>query len=88
MSSTVAPKSSGEPDAGNDEGGDEADAIGTPAQTQPPTSDTDSLTGGARAQAVGGDLAETGTSLWPAAGGAVLLIAGFVVLMRTRRYAR
>ncbi|XHM68602.1 DUF1996 domain-containing protein [Streptomyces nigra] len=88
VSSTVAPKSSGEPDAGNDEGGDEADAIGTPAQTQPPTSDTDSLTGGARAQAVGGDLAETGTSLWPAAGGAVLLIAGFVVLMRTRRYAR
>ncbi|MEV8087843.1 DUF1996 domain-containing protein [Streptomyces nigra] len=88
VSSTVAPKSSGEPDAGNDDGGDEAEAIGTPAQTQPPTSDTDSLTGGARAQAVGGDLAETGTSLWPAAGGAVLLIAGFVVLMRTRRHAR
>ncbi|MEU6547755.1 DUF1996 domain-containing protein [Streptomyces sp. NPDC046859] len=88
VSSTVAPKSSGLPDAGNDSGDDEAEAIGTPAQTQPPTSDTDSLTGGARAQAVGGDLAETGTSLWPAAGGAVLLIAGFVVLMRTRRHAR
>ncbi|MFB8757382.1 DUF1996 domain-containing protein [Streptomyces nigra] len=87
-SATVEPKSSGRPDAGNDAGDDEAEVIGTPAQTQPPTSDTDSLTGGARAQAVGGDLAETGTSLWPAAGGAVLLIAGFVVLMRTRRHAR
>ncbi|KUL69120.1 MULTISPECIES: DUF1996 domain-containing protein [unclassified Streptomyces] len=85
---TVAPKVSGQPDAGNDAGDDQAEVIGTPAQTQPPTSDTDSLTGGARAQAVGGDLAETGTSLWPAAGGAILLIAGFVVLMRTRRHAR
>ncbi|MFF5494116.1 DUF1996 domain-containing protein [Streptomyces aquilus] len=34
----------------------------------------------------GGDsLAETGTQLWPAAAGAVLLISGFVLLRRTRR---
>ncbi|MEU6375010.1 DUF1996 domain-containing protein [Streptomyces sp. NPDC046909] len=32
-----------------------------------------------------GSLAETGTQLWPAAAGAVLLISGFVLLRRTRR---
>jgi hypothetical protein len=37
-------------------------------------------------QAVGsGDLADTGAQLWPAAAGAVLVIAGFVVLRRVRR---
>ncbi|MFE3163262.1 DUF1996 domain-containing protein [Streptomyces sp. NPDC059224] len=35
-------------------------------------------------QAVQGDLAETGTSLWPAAFGGLLLAAGFVLLWRTR----
>jgi hypothetical protein len=32
-----------------------------------------------------GNLAETGTQLWPAAAGAVLLICGFLLLVRTRR---
>ncbi|MFI9173625.1 DUF1996 domain-containing protein [Streptomyces lincolnensis] len=36
-------------------------------------------------QGSGGSLAETGSQLWPAAAGAVLLIGGFVLLMRTRR---
>ncbi|WP_257004426.1 DUF1996 domain-containing protein [Streptomyces sp. SA15] len=36
-------------------------------------------------QATGGGLADTGTQLWPAAAGAVLLISGFVLLRRTRR---
>ncbi|NUS24848.1 MAG: DUF1996 domain-containing protein [Streptomyces sp.] len=36
-------------------------------------------------QGGGGSLAETGTQLWPAAAGAVLLISGFVLLRRTRR---
>ncbi|WSQ15893.1 hypothetical protein OG604_05055 [Streptomyces sp. NBC_01231] len=38
-------------------------------------------------RATGGDLAETGTQLWPAAAGAVLLIWGFRLLLRTRRNA-
>lgn len=32
-----------------------------------------------------GSLAETGSQLWPAAAGAVLLVSGFVLLRRTRR---
>ncbi|MFF2133955.1 DUF1996 domain-containing protein, partial [Streptomyces olivochromogenes] len=36
-------------------------------------------------QAVTGDLAETGTNLWPAAAGGVLVIAGLVLLRRIRR---
>ncbi|MFR9798779.1 LPXTG cell wall anchor domain-containing protein, partial [Streptomyces sp. MS06] len=36
-------------------------------------------------QAASGDLAETGTTLWPAAAGGVLLLAGLAMLIRTRR---
>jgi hypothetical protein len=36
-------------------------------------------------QTAGGSLAETGSQLWPAAAGAILLICGFVLLRRTRR---
>ncbi|MFD6325197.1 DUF1996 domain-containing protein [Streptomyces sp. NPDC058442] len=36
-------------------------------------------------QTVSGGLAETGAQLWPAAAGAVLVIAGFVLLRRVRR---
>ncbi|MCT9111569.1 DUF1996 domain-containing protein [Streptomyces mirabilis] len=36
-------------------------------------------------QAVTGDLADTGTNLWPAAAGGVLVIAGLVLLRRIRR---
>ncbi|MFI6014168.1 DUF1996 domain-containing protein [Streptomyces sp. NPDC051243] len=98
VSSTVAPKSYGTPsaDADNDQaqggsgdGDDDANASGGAAQTQPAGvgDDTeDSL--GTKPQAVGGNLAETGTTLWPAAAGAVLLIGGFLVLIRARRSAR
>lgn len=42
---------------------------------------------GAQTAPQGGEasLAETGTQLWPAAAGAVLLVSGFVLLRRTRR---
>ncbi|MER5436017.1 DUF1996 domain-containing protein [Streptomyces sp. NPDC002588] len=40
---------------------------------------------GTQPQAVEGSLAETGTSLWPAAAGGLLVIAGFVVLYRDVR---
>ncbi|MFF4394096.1 DUF1996 domain-containing protein [Streptomyces sp. NPDC001480] len=50
----------------------------TGAQTEPQT----------EPQAQQGSLAETGAHLWPGALGAVLLIAGFVVLRRGRRSAR
>lgn len=92
LSSTVAPKAYGTPsataqaaDGSKDDGADEA---GTPAQTQPAAVGEESDGGsGTEPQAVGGDLAETGTTLWPAAAGAVLLMAGFLLLMRTRRRA-
>ncbi|KUL24622.1 DUF1996 domain-containing protein [Streptomyces regalis] len=94
VSSTVAPKSYGTPSATEDatapaQGGsadDAADAGSTPAQTQPAAVGEESG-GGTEPQAVGGGLAETGTTLWPAAAGAVLLMAGFLLLMRTRRRA-
>ncbi|MGC9539665.1 DUF1996 domain-containing protein [Streptomyces sp. UG1] len=92
VSSTVAPKAYGTPSAtAQAEGGsdnDDANAGGAAEQTQPGAAGDDSDAGsGTQPQAVGGDLAETGTTLWPAAAGAVLLTAGFVLLMRTRRRA-
>ncbi|MEU8991974.1 DUF1996 domain-containing protein [Streptomyces sp. NPDC048558] len=94
LSSTVAPKADGTPTAnenanGQGQGGDGAGSGSTPSQTQPAAGGDDSGAGsGTEPQAVGnGDLAETGTSLWPAAAGAVLLMAGFLLLMRTRRRA-
>ncbi|WP_254390365.1 DUF1996 domain-containing protein [Streptomyces sp. AC550_RSS872] len=95
VSSTVAPKAYGTPsptadaDAQAQDGSkdDGADAGSTPAQTQPAAGGEQSGGGsGTEPQAVG-DLAETGTTLWPAAAGAVLLMAGFLLLMRTRRRA-
>ncbi|MCF1592116.1 DUF1996 domain-containing protein [Streptomyces muensis] len=93
VSSTVAPKAYGTPsatadaDAQDGSKDDGADAGSTPAQTQPAAGGEQSGGGsGTEPQAVG-DLAETGTTLWPAAAGAVLLMAGFLLLMRTRRRA-
>ncbi len=94
LSSTVAPKADGTPSATADADAppqdgskdDGADAGSSPAQTQPAAAGEESGGGsGTEPQAVGGDLAETGTTLWPAAAGAVLLMAGFLLLMRTRR---
>ncbi|MFE6622445.1 DUF1996 domain-containing protein [Streptomyces sp. NPDC057740] len=93
VSSTVAPRAYGTPSAtaraqdGAKDDGAGADAGSTPAQTQPAAGGEQSGGGsGTEPQAVG-DLAETGTTLWPAAAGAVLLMAGFLLLMRTRRRA-
>lgn len=64
--------------------------VGTPAATPP-----DSSSGGESYAAVGpnqpqaqGGLAETGANLWPAVAGALLLVAGFVVLYRGKRSTR
>ncbi|MGA5205674.1 DUF1996 domain-containing protein [Streptomyces variegatus] len=60
----------------------ESQAVGT-ATSAAPTPSAPSRT---EPQAVGeGGLADTGAQLWPAAAGAVLVIAGFVVLRRVRR---
>ncbi|WP_086565716.1 DUF1996 domain-containing protein [Streptomyces africanus] len=57
-------------------------AVGTATSAAP----TPSLPSRTEPQAVGsGGLADTGAQLWPAAAGAVLVIAGFVVLRRVRR---
>ncbi|MFJ8108108.1 DUF1996 domain-containing protein [Streptomyces sp. NPDC096132] len=64
-----------------------ATATDTPADNgaQPPADTGTGIGGGTQPQAVEGSLAETGTSLWPAAAGGLLVIAGFVVLYRNVR---
>ncbi|MBX9360381.1 DUF1996 domain-containing protein [Streptomyces sp. WAC04114] len=70
---------------GDDEDTDglgDSQAVGQ-ATSEAPTPSAPSRT---EPQAVGqGGLADTGAQLWPAAAGAVLVIAGFVVLRRVRR---
>ncbi|CAM5744958.1 hypothetical protein SAFG77S_08852 [Streptomyces afghaniensis] len=70
-------------DAGEDTDGlGRSQAVGTATSAAP----TPSLPSRTEPQAVGsGGLADTGAQLWPAAAGAVLVIAGFVVLRRVRR---
>jgi hypothetical protein len=69
--------------AGDDTDGlGQSQAVGTPTSSAP----TPSAPSRTEPQAVGqGGLADTGAQLWPAAAGAVLVIAGFVVLRRVRR---
>ncbi|WP_193512903.1 DUF1996 domain-containing protein [Streptomyces griseoloalbus] len=74
----------GSNDADEGEDGDEA-AQETPGAGTPASGGDASAVDGTEPQAVTGGLAETGTQLWPAAAGAVLVIAGFVVLRRVRR---
>lgn len=79
-------EAAGAADASGGSGGDQS-----PRQPQgEPTGEGVPIAGGqSEPQAVQGDLAETGTTLWPAAAGTVLLIGGLVLLTRTRRqYAR
>ncbi|MGV9345147.1 DUF1996 domain-containing protein [Streptomyces spiralis] len=82
--------------ASQDGGGSGGD-VGTPTQAPPPSGngapgepDPSGSTGGVQTepQAVQGNLAETGTRLWPAAAGGVLVIAGVLLLHRIRRAAR
>ncbi|MER7406154.1 DUF1996 domain-containing protein [Streptomyces sp. NPDC000070] len=64
------------------DGRGQAQAVGTATSAAP----APSLPSRTEPQAVGsGGLADTGAQLWPAAAGAVLVIAGFVVLRRVRR---
>ncbi|MGW3845908.1 DUF1996 domain-containing protein [Streptomyces fagopyri] len=86
------------PAAGNDapaanQGDDQGGAADT-GQTPATSGDTPAAQVSSQAQAqtepqtvATGDLAETGTTLWPAAGGGVLVIAGLVLLRRIRRSA-
>ncbi|MDF3299175.1 DUF1996 domain-containing protein [Streptomyces tropicalis] len=61
-------------------------SVGTPTQTPPPAEGSGVPGNGTAPQTAGsGSLAETGAQLWPAAAGAVLLIAGFLLLRRVRR---
>ncbi|MEV3972978.1 DUF1996 domain-containing protein [Streptomyces sp. NPDC050698] len=79
----AAEQGGGADDSGQDTDGlGESQAVGT-ATSAAPTPSAPSQT---EPQAVGGGgLADTGAQLWPAAAGAVLVIAGFVVLRRVRR---
>ncbi|WP_223188747.1 DUF1996 domain-containing protein [Streptomyces sp. TRM68416] len=59
-------------------------AAATPSTA--PADDTDG-TDGTEPQTVGGGLADTGATLWPAAAGAVLFLSGIVLLRRIRKQA-
>ncbi|MGC0343557.1 putative membrane protein YgcG [Streptomyces sp. SLBN-8D4] len=91
--STTAPSPKSETGTGNNGSGN---GNGNDQATQPtPQDDTTTEAPGAVAQPPlaaqpapqgnQGSLAETGTQLWPAALGAILLISGFVLLRRTSR---
>ncbi|MEU1317286.1 DUF1996 domain-containing protein [Streptomyces tibetensis] len=78
----------GEDGGAKDDGGEDADGLGESQAVGTATSaaPTPSAPSRTEPQAVGeGGLADTGAQLWPAAAGAVLVIAGFVVLRRVRR---
>ncbi|MGW0614737.1 DUF1996 domain-containing protein [Streptomyces sp. NPDC002788] len=89
----VTPSAGGDDTAGQgggtkDEIGDDTDGLGQSQAVGTATSAAATPTAPSRTepQAVGGGgLADTGAQLWPAAAGAVLVIAGFVVLRRVRR---
>ncbi|TWF89639.1 DUF1996 domain-containing protein [Streptomyces capillispiralis] len=78
----------GDPTGANGAGqGADGDGAGqeTPGANAPTSGGDASAADGTEPQAVTGGLAETGAQLWPAAAGAVLVVAGFVVLRRVRR---
>ncbi|WP_306189149.1 DUF1996 domain-containing protein [Streptomyces sp. MK5] len=104
VSATPAPARTASAGASQDVGGSRDSGgsggdVGDPTQAPSPSGNGASggtgpgpngSTGSAQTepQAVQGDLAETGTRLWPAAAGAALVIAGFLLLHRIRRAAR
>ncbi|MFJ3898813.1 DUF1996 domain-containing protein [Streptomyces sp. NPDC090083] len=75
---------------GSDDNAGSGGEVGT-AETTPPAASSGGESYAAvspnEPQAQGG-LAETGANLWPAVAGALLLVAGFVVLYRSKRGAR
>ncbi|MDW4904138.1 DUF1996 domain-containing protein [Streptomyces sp. ADMS] len=72
--SAVSPTDDGDGEVGSAATADEGNGDDAAAQPEP--------------QAVTGDLADTGTQLWPAALGALLLIVGFLMLRRIRHGSR
>ncbi|MFC9913140.1 DUF1996 domain-containing protein [Streptomyces sp. NPDC059862] len=64
---------------------DDSDAAAAEVPQEEESGRGPSASGQTEPQAVQGGLADTGARLWPAAAGAVLLIAGFVLLRRTAR---
>jgi len=91
VSSTTQPKVYASPKAGRSAAaapakGGAANAGGSSAQPQATGGNDPAAAGQTEPQAVqDGALAETGTTLWPATAGTVLLIAGLFLLTRTRR---
>lgn len=82
--STTAPSAAPSPETGNDQAAqpapqDDTTTAAPGAVAQPP------LAAQPAPQGSQSSLAETGTQLWPAALGAILLISGFVLLRRTSR---
>ncbi|MFJ9626415.1 DUF1996 domain-containing protein [Streptomyces sp. NPDC101175] len=75
---------------GSDDNAATGGEVGSAVQTPPDTSsggESYAAVGPNQPQAQGG-LAETGANLWPAMAGALLLVAGFVVLYRGKRSTR
>ncbi|UIR22217.1 DUF1996 domain-containing protein [Streptomyces spinosirectus] len=91
MSSTTNPrvyasaKASKSAAAGADQGGSGSDDNNGDGSVQAQGTGGSTSVVGNQAEPQGGDLAETGTTLWPAAAGTVLLIGGLFLLTRTRR---
>jgi hypothetical protein len=91
MSSTTEPrvyatsKASKSAAAGADQGGSGNDDNNGDGSVQAQGTGGNGSGVGNQAEPQGGDLAETGTTLWPAAAGTVLLIGGLFLLTRTRR---
>ncbi|POX46187.1 DUF1996 domain-containing protein [Streptomyces sp. Ru72] len=65
--------------------GEATSAAPSAVSTTAPATDPSAAPGTAPQSVSGGGLAETGAHLWPAAAGAVLVIAGLVVLRRSAR---
>ncbi|WP_330285760.1 DUF1996 domain-containing protein [Streptomyces sp. NBC_00576] len=74
----VSPTDGGDGEIGSAATADEGNGDDSAAQIEPQP----------EPQAVTGDLADTGTQLWPAGLGALLLIAGFLLLRRVRHGSR
>ncbi|KUO15483.1 DUF1996 domain-containing protein [Streptomyces dysideae] len=82
---TPAQNSAAPAGQGDDSANDEPDTAGTPTQAPADGGDDVGAAPQTEPQAVQGGLADTGAKLWPAAAGAVLVSAGLVLLLRTRR---
>ncbi|MEV0174594.1 DUF1996 domain-containing protein [Streptomyces sp. NPDC050803] len=80
---TPTPTRTDTPETAPAEDAEEAAATATPSDAGTSAAPAD----GTEPQTVGGGLADTGATLWPAAAGAVLLLCGVVLLRRVRKHA-